>query len=30
VLRGLGAAADHPVSLEHPEGEYLCGLLLEL
>jgi 23S rRNA (cytosine1962-C5)-methyltransferase len=30
VLRVLGAAADHPVSLEHPEGEYLCGLLLEL
>jgi 23S rRNA (cytosine1962-C5)-methyltransferase len=30
VLRSLGAAADHPVSLDHPEGEYLCGLLLEL
>jgi len=29
-LRALGAPADHPVSLDHPEGEYLCGLLLEL
>jgi 23S rRNA (cytosine1962-C5)-methyltransferase len=30
VLRTLGAPADHPVSLDHPEGEYLRGLLLEL
>jgi 23S rRNA (cytosine1962-C5)-methyltransferase len=29
-LRALGAPADHPVSLDHPEGEYLCGVLLEL
>ncbi len=29
-LRSLGAPADHPVSIDHPEGEYLCGLLLEL
>jgi 23S rRNA (cytosine1962-C5)-methyltransferase len=26
----LGAPADHPVSLFHPEGRYLTGLLLEL
>jgi len=29
VLRSLGAPADHPVSLDHPEGAYLNGLLLE-
>jgi 23S rRNA (cytosine1962-C5)-methyltransferase len=29
VLRVLGAPVDHPVSLDHPEGAYLCGLLLE-
>jgi 23S rRNA (cytosine1962-C5)-methyltransferase len=29
VLRGLGLPADHPVSLDHPEGAYLDGLLLE-
>jgi 23S rRNA (cytosine1962-C5)-methyltransferase len=28
VLRELGAPADHPVSLDHPEGTYLKGLLL--
>ena len=28
VLRTLGAAADHPVSLAFPEGEYLKGLLV--
>ena len=28
VLRELGAPADHPVSLDHPEGRYLTGLLL--
>jgi len=29
-LRGrLGAGADHPVLVTHPEGEYLKGLLLE-
>ena len=28
VLRQLGAAADHPVSIDHPEGAYLTGLLL--
>jgi 23S rRNA (cytosine1962-C5)-methyltransferase len=28
VLRTLGAPADHPVSIDHPEGEYLKGLLL--
>ncbi|HWP56565.1 MAG TPA: class I SAM-dependent rRNA methyltransferase [Candidatus Acidoferrales bacterium] len=27
VLRRLGHPADHPVSLHHPEGEYLKGLL---
>jgi len=29
VLRTLSAGADHPVSLDHPEGAYLTGLLLE-
>ncbi len=28
VLRELGAPADHPVSIDHPEGAYLTGLLL--
>ena len=30
VLARLGAAADHPVSIYHPEGEYLKGLLLQI
>ena len=30
VVRHLGAGADHPVRLAHPEGEYLKGLLLHL
>ncbi len=29
VLRVLGAPVDHPVSVDHPEGAYLDGLLLE-
>ncbi|HEX2483716.1 MAG TPA: class I SAM-dependent rRNA methyltransferase [Myxococcota bacterium] len=28
VLATLGAPSDHPVALDHPEGEYLSGLLL--
>jgi len=28
LLRLLGAGADHPVNLAHPEGRYLKGLLL--
>ena len=28
ILRRLGQSLDHPVSLHHPEGEYLKGLLL--
>jgi 23S rRNA (cytosine1962-C5)-methyltransferase len=28
VLRVLSAPVDHPVSLDHPEGRYLTGLLL--
>ena len=28
VLGSLGAPSDHPVSLDHPEGHYLSGLLL--
>lgn len=28
VLRTLGAPSDHPVSIDHPEGAYLTGLLL--
>jgi 23S rRNA (cytosine1962-C5)-methyltransferase len=30
VLRSLEAPADHPVSLDHPEGRYLTGLLLHV
>ena len=30
VVRRLGHGADHPVSIYHPEGEYLKGLLLEI
>ena len=29
VLRSVGPPVDHPVSLDHPEGAYLSGLLLE-
>jgi 23S rRNA (cytosine1962-C5)-methyltransferase len=29
VLAQLGLPVDHPVALDHPEGEYLTGLLLE-
>jgi 23S rRNA (cytosine1962-C5)-methyltransferase len=29
-LAPLGAAPDHPVSLHHPQGEYLKGLLLRV
>lgn len=28
VLRELGQPSDHPVSIDHPEGAYLTGLLL--
>lgn len=30
ILRSLGAPCDHPVSVDHPEGEYLRGLLLRM
>ena len=30
VIAQLGAAADHPVALTFPEGEYLTGLLLRV
>ena len=30
VLKRLGASIDHPVSLHHPEGEYLKGLVLRV
>ena len=30
VLKSLGPPVDHPVSLDHPEGNYLTGLLLSL
>lgn len=30
LLATLGAAPDHPVSIHHPEGEYLRGWLLAL
>jgi 23S rRNA (cytosine1962-C5)-methyltransferase len=28
IVRRLGAGPDHPVHLDHPQGEYLKGLLL--
>jgi 23S rRNA (cytosine1962-C5)-methyltransferase len=28
IVERFGAAADHPIALEFPEGEYLKGLLL--
>ena len=30
ILKRLGHPIDHPVSLHHPEGEYLKGLLLKV
>ncbi len=30
MLAALGAPPDHPVSLRHPQGEYLKGLLLRV
>ncbi len=30
IVRTLPHAADHPVSIYHPEGEYLKGLLLQV
>ena len=30
IVRQLPHAMDHPVSIYHPEGEYLKGLLLEI
>jgi 23S rRNA G2069 N7-methylase RlmK/C1962 C5-methylase RlmI len=30
LLHHMSAAADHPVSLGFPEGEYLKGLLCQL
>ena len=30
IIKHLGHAPDHPVSLHHPEGEYLKGLLLKV
>ena len=30
IVRRLPHAMDHPVSIHHPEGEYLKGLLLEI
>jgi 23S rRNA (cytosine1962-C5)-methyltransferase len=30
ILKRLGAPPDHPVSIFHPEGEYLKGLLLSV
>ena len=29
VLRSLGPPVDHPVSIDHPEGAYLTGLLIQ-
>lgn len=29
ILRTLGPPIDHPVSIDHPEGAYLTGLLLQ-
>ena len=30
VIEELGAPPDHPVSLDHPEGRYLTGLLMQV
>jgi 23S rRNA (cytosine1962-C5)-methyltransferase len=30
IIKRLGASIDHPVSLHHPEGEYLKGLVLRV
>jgi len=30
IVRRLGHAIDHPVSLHHPEGEYLKGLVVRV
>ena len=30
IVKKLGAPIDHPVSLHHPEGEYLKGLVLRV
>ena len=30
IIKRLSQAPDHPVSLFHPEGSYLKGLLLEI
>jgi len=30
ILRTLEAPADHPVSIDHPEGRYLTGLLMRV
>jgi 23S rRNA (cytosine1962-C5)-methyltransferase len=30
ILKRIGHPMDHPVSLHHPEGEYLKGLLLSV
>ena len=30
ILKRLGHPIDHPVSLHHPEGEYLKGLVLKV
>jgi 23S rRNA (cytosine1962-C5)-methyltransferase len=30
ILHHMGHSADHPVSIFHPEGEYLKGLVLKI
>jgi 23S rRNA (cytosine1962-C5)-methyltransferase len=30
VLRELGQPVDHPISIDHPEGRYLSGLLMRV
>lgn len=30
ILQRFGHGFDHPINIYHPEGEYLCGLLLQL
>ena len=30
ILHYLSQGPDHPVSIYHPEGEYLKGLILEI
>jgi 23S rRNA (cytosine1962-C5)-methyltransferase len=30
IIERLSQAPDHPVALQFPEGDYLCGLIVRL